>query len=189
MTNFFVSFKESAKELRKVLTLAVSAMLMAMNTVLGFYTIMIGEFIKIGFSFLTLGLAGMFYGPFVAGILGGAGDIINYLIKPAGPFFPGFTLNAILSGCIYGLYLYKKPVSLLRVFLAMLTVTLIVDLLLTTAWLSILYGQAFIVLLPMRAIKAVIMLPIESGILYIILNRMAAVSHLLTNRKTNSGRK
>lgn len=186
MTKTLISFKESAKELQNILTLAVTAMLAGMNTVLGFFTVVIGEFIKIGFSFLTIGLAGLFYGPVVAGILGGAGDIINYLIKPTGPFFPGFTLNAILSGFIYGLYFYKKPVSIRRVFFAKLTVVIIVDLLLTTAWLSVLYGKAFLVLLPMRGLKAIIMLPIETGILYLVLTRITAISHLLFNRTGNN---
>lgn len=175
MQILFYSFTESAKELKKVLTLAVTAMLTAMNTVLGLFTIMIGEFIKIGFSFLAIGTAGMVYGPVVGGLLGGMGDILNYLIKPTGPFFPGFTLNAILTGIIYGLYLYKKPLSLRRVFWAKLTVVILVDLILTTQWLSVLYGKGFLVLLPMRTLKAIIMLPIETGILYLVLNRVAAV--------------
>ncbi len=178
MQTFIFILKESAKELRKIHTLAVTAMLTAMNTVLGLFTIMIGEFIKIGFSFLTLGLGGMLYGPVTAGILGGIGDILNYTIKPAGPFFPGFTINAILSGFIYGFYLYRKPVSIRRVFCAKLTVVIVVDLILSTMWLSMLYGQAFFALLPLRALKAAIMLPIETGILYILLSRITVIFHL-----------
>lgn len=177
------SITESAKELKKLTTITVSAMLIALNTILGFYTIMIGQFIKIGFSYLALGLGGFLYGPVVAGILGSAGDIINYIIKPTGPFFPGFTLNSILTGVILGLFLYRKPVSFPRIFLAKLTVKLFIDLLLSTTWLSILYGQAFIALLPMRALKAVISLPIESVLLYIILNRVAAVSNFITSKR------
>ena len=172
MQNFIYSLKESSKELGKIHNLAISAMLAAMNTVIGFFTITIGEFIKIGFSFLTIGIAGMLYGPVIAGILGGTCDILNYLIKPTGPFFPGFTLSSILSGFIYGLYLYKKPVSIQRVFFAKLTVVFFVDLILTTTWLSILYGKAFLILLPMRLLKAILMLPIDTGILYIVLKRI-----------------
>ncbi|MFU0827619.1 MAG: Folate family ECF transporter S component [Lachnoclostridium sp.] len=183
MMKILKSIKESAKELKKLTSLTVAAMLIALNTVLGLYTIMIGQFIKIGFSYLALGLGAYLYGPVVAGIIGGAGDIINYVIKPTGPFFPGFTINSILTGVLYGLFLYKKPVSFPRIFLAKLTVKVFIDLLLSTTWLSILYGQAFIVLLPMRALKAVITLPIESGILYLVINRFAAVSNKIVRKR------
>lgn len=183
MSKILNTLKESAKELQNISALVITAMITALNTVLGFYTIMIGEFIRIGFSFLTLGLTGMLYGPVAAGILGAAGDIINYMIKPAGPFFPGFTLNAILSGFIYGFFLYKKPLNIRRIFMARLVITIFVDLLLSTTWLSLLYGQAFLVLLPLRALKAVIMLPIETVVLYIVLNRITAVTHLVKGTK------
>lgn len=35
-------------------------------------------------------------------IFGGALDVLKYIIKPTGPFFFGFTFDAMLSGIIYG---------------------------------------------------------------------------------------
>jgi ECF transporter S component (folate family) len=172
---FLTLMKESAKELKKVQALAVTALLAALNTILGFLTFMIGNFIKVSWSFLTLSLAGMLYGPVVAAILGAMGDIINYMIKPMGPFFPGFTLNAIISGFIYGLFLYKKPITMKRIFLMKFIIVIIVDLCLSTTWLSMLYGQAFLVLLPMRALKSAIMLPVETIILYYVLTRLQVI--------------
>ena len=164
--------KESARQLKKVETLAVNSMLLAMNTVLGFFSIMIGEFIRIGFSFLTLAISGMLYGPIIGGIFGALGDIINYFVRPSGPFFPGFTLNNILTGVIYGIFFYKKKITLKRTLLAKFLITVIIDLGLTTYWLSILYGQAFIALLPMRIIKSAVMFPIDVVLLYLVITRM-----------------
>ncbi len=178
MLNIFYLLKDSAKELKNVRTLAISAMLAAINTVLGLSSIMIGDFVKIGFSFLATGLAGILYGPITAGILGGLGDILNYLVKPAGPFFPGFTLSAVLSGFIYGFFLYKKPVSIRRIFFARLIIVIFIDLALSTIWLSLLSGKAFFILLPMRTLKAAIMLPVETGILYIVSLRITALEIL-----------
>jgi riboflavin transporter len=174
--SLILSCKESANELKKLPVLAMTAMLTAVHSVLGFFTIMIGSFIKIGFSFLTIALAGMLYGPFTAGILGGIGDIINYLIKPTGPFFPGFTINGILTGIIYGLFFYKKNINIKRILLARICVIILVDLCLTTTWLSLLYGKAFFILLPMRALKAVVMLPIETGLLYFLLTKITILT-------------
>jgi riboflavin transporter len=173
MTTFIRTLTSSAKELNKIPTITGAALLTAMNTVLGYFSIVIGNFLKIGFSYLTLAIAGFMYGPVVGGILGGLSDILNFIIKPMGPFFPGFTINAILTGFIYGLIFYKKPITLLKVFLTKLFLVIVIDLILGTTWLSILYGQAFYVLLPMRALKAIILLPIDTMLLYFVLSRFS----------------
>ena len=62
--------------------------------------------------------------------------------------------------------LYKKPVCLKRVILANGLVTVFVNLLLNTYWMSILYGNAYMVLFPTRAVKQLIMFPIEVILFY-----------------------
>lgn len=166
MNNFVTIIRASAKELKSTSTLTVSAMLTALNVVLHFFTVVISDFLQISFSFLPLALTGLLYGPIVGGIAGGVGDILKYIVRPTGAFFPGFTLNAILSGIIYGLILYKKPVTLKRAFAAVLCNTLIIHLLLTPLWLSIMYGKGYIVLFSARLVKNIIMLPIETAMLY-----------------------
>lgn len=179
-------FKESAKELKNVQVLTIASLLTAMNSILGLFSIVIGDFIRISFSFLAMALAGMLYGPVVSGILGGLGDLINYMLRPTGPYFPGFTFNAVLSGVIYGLCLYQKPISLKRIFAAKLIIVIIVDLILTTTWLCILYGQGFMVLLPLRALKAVIMLPVETAMLYFVASRVTSILGIKNTRLTKN---
>lgn len=70
------------------------------------------ENLKIGFSFIANELTAMLFGPVVGGIMGGVADIIKYLLKPTGPFFFGFTFNAILGAVIYGVMLYKSRSAL-----------------------------------------------------------------------------
>lgn len=164
--------KDFIRQIKKVETIVINALLLAINTVLGAYAIMIGEFIRIGFSFVALAMVGMLYGPIFGGIFGALGDIINYFVRPQGAFFPGFTLNGILTGVIYGIFFYRKKITLKKVISAKLIITLFIDLVLSTFWLSILLGQAFMVLLPMRIVKSVIMFPIEVALLYLILTRI-----------------
>ena len=130
------------------------AMLLALAVVLGFYaTIQIGDFLRIGFAFIPNELTGMLFGPVAGGFMGAIADIAKYAVKPIGAFFPGFTISGLLAGLIYGVVLYKKPVSLKRIIVANTLVTVFVNLLLNTYWLTILYGNAFAVLLPARIIK------------------------------------
>lgn len=73
----------------------------------------------------------------------------------------------MLAAFIYGCFYYKKKLTLWRVLLAKLIVILVVNVVLNTLWLDMLYGKGFLVLLPARAIKNLIMWPIDSIIFYV----------------------
>ena len=120
-------------------------------------------------------------------LFAGALDILKYMIKPVGGFFPGFTLVAMLAGVIYGSFYYRKPLSLGRVFAAHLVVSLVCNVLLNTLCLSLLYGKAFMVLLPPRVIKNLIMWPIDSLIFFHIakLLEAAGIFRFLGGRDQN----
>lgn len=169
MKNFVELFRSSAREMRNVRTLAVTSMLLALAVMLGFWgTVQLGDFLKVGFSFLANELAALLFGPVVGGIMAGMADILKFLVKPTGAFFPGFTISAVLGGVIYGVLLYKKPLSVPRIVAAKVTVAIVVNTLLNTFWLSILYGQAFAALLPARLLKQLLMVPIETVLFYAV---------------------
>nr|WP_319487488.1 folate family ECF transporter S component [uncultured Caproiciproducens sp.] len=160
------SIKSSVRELTSVTTIAVCGLLIALNAVLGLLTVVISNVLQIRFSFLTVAASGMLYGPVVGGIVGAVGDIVNYMFRPSGPFFPGFTLNAIITGFIYGLILYKKPVTIWRVLAANTIIMILVNFLLNSLWLSMMYGQAFLAVLSVRIVTNLILLPINVALLY-----------------------
>lgn len=166
MTKIKTLFRDSFHELKDLKTLTASAMLLAVAVVLGFYRLQLTEYLRIGFDFIAKELTGMLFGPVVGCFVGGLSDIIAYIIKPVGGFFPGFTISTMAAGTIYGLFLYKRPVSLVRIIAANTTVTILVNLILNTYWLTILYGDAFFALFPARVLKQLIMLPIEIVLYY-----------------------
>jgi ECF transporter S component (folate family) len=173
MRFYFDSIHSSANELKKPSSLTGAAMLTALNVILFlFFSIQITTFIRFSFSFLPLAASGALFGPVVGAIVGGVGDLLNFLIKPTGAFFPGFTFNAILTGAIYGLLLYRKPVTLLRVFVTKLIITVVVELFFGTLWLSMMYGEGFLAVFPARAVKNLILLPVETGLLFGMLKVM-----------------
>lgn len=65
--------------------------------------------LRINFASVPLMLSGIILGPAAGFVTGAAADIINFIVKPNGPFFPGFTLVSALSGFIPGaIYKYIK---------------------------------------------------------------------------------
>lgn len=142
-------------------------------------SINVGPYIKIGFSGIPNRIIEFMFGPVVGSIFGGMLDILKYIVKPDGPFFFGFTFDAMLAGVIYGSILYKKPVRLWRIAIAELLAKLIVNCGFNTLWISMLYGKGFLVLLPARAIKNAVMLPIDTAILFFALTMMNRISSSL----------
>ncbi len=160
------SFRDSFRELKNLRSLVMSAMLLAIAVVLGIYTIQITESLKIGLANLANEMVGLMFGPVVGSLIGALADILKYMVNPTGPFFPGFTISGFCGGLIYGIVLYQKPLSLKRVIVANTLVTVLVNLLLNTYWLTLLYGNAYAVLLPARVVKQLVMLPIEVVLFY-----------------------
>lgn len=166
MTKLATLFTDSYKEFRQVKTVTVAAMFGAISAVLGYFTLEIGSFVKIGFSTIANQFVYYLFGPVVGCAFGGSLDIVKYLVKPTGEFFPGFTLTAMMGGLLYGFFLYKKPLTFRRILFTELIVCLVCNVGMSTLWLSMLYGKGFFVLLPMRAAKNLLMWPINAAIFY-----------------------
>lgn len=125
--------------------------------------------LRVSFGFLATSFAAILMGPVLGGISAAIADVIGYFLFPSSAqFFPGFTLSAFLAGLVYGLFLHKNPRSLLRVILAVITITLVIDLGLNTLWLSILLKKAWLVLLFPRVIKSVIMIPVHVVMIHLL---------------------
>lgn len=163
-------YLSSMRELASPKNLALCGVMGALSMVLGIVaSIQIGPYIKIGFSGLPNRIVECLFGPVIGCIFGGTMDILKFIAKPDGPFFFGFTFDAMLAGILYGSILYKKPVTIPRVFVAELAAKVIVNCGFNTLWISVLYGKGFLAILPMRLLKNAIMLPIDTIITFAML--------------------
>ncbi|MCR5746544.1 MAG: folate family ECF transporter S component [Lachnospiraceae bacterium] len=144
--------------------LTISAMMLAISVILGLFKIPLSQVSEIRLQFLPIAVEGMLFGPLYGGIAGALSDILCYIVRPTGPFFPGFTISAAIQGMIYGLMLYKSS-SMPRIILAQVIDCIIVSLLLNPIWLMLLYGNAFIPMFIGRLPKVLIMFPINTVLL------------------------
>lgn len=172
MKRFVTVYRDSYRELKKVRTITTAAMFMAVAVVLGYFTIEAGPYLKIGFVSVVNQFVYFMFGPVVGGFYGGVLDLIKYVIKPTGAFFPGFTLNAILAGIIYGTFLYQRPLTFKRTLAVHFIVIMVCNVFLNTVWLSMMSGKGILALIPMRFVKNIIMWPIDTAIFYLIAKKM-----------------
>lgn len=166
MEKFVTLFTDSYTELKYVRTITTAAMFGAIAIILGMFSVDFGNYIRLSFASIPNGMISYLFGPVVGGLFSGSIDVLKYLLKPNGAFFPGLTLVTVLSGVMYGCFYYKKTITLKRVLISKLVVMLICNVVLNTLCLSILYGKGFMVLLPARALKNLVMWPIDSMIFY-----------------------
>ena len=155
-------FPESAHTLRRTQTLTTVGLFLAIQMVLSSYgVIQLNDSLKISLAHLALAPTAMLFGPVAAALQGALSDILGFLLKPTGPYFPGFTISAALSGVFYGCLLYESDRRLWQIILARALVMVIINITLNTFFLTMLYGPSQAALLPVRIMKNVMQFPID----------------------------
>lgn len=131
-------------------------------------------YLQISFSFLPIAIAAIILGPKYSCAIAALGDLIGSLLWPFGEYFVGFTIVDAVIGLIFGLFLYNKNEGefftgkslLIRLCISCLLTLWVIELPIMSFMLSILYGNAFIVVLTGRLATKLIMFPIEIAIIY-----------------------
>ena len=144
--------------------LTISAMMLALSVILGIFKIPLSQLSEIRLQFLPVAADGILFGPLYGGIVGGLSDILCYLVRPTGVFFPGFTVSSVIQGAIYG-FVLRNNKSMRNMLIALALDTVIVSLILNPIWLMMLYGNSFEVIFSARIVKVLIMLPINAALL------------------------
>lgn len=139
--------KDSFSEMKNIHSLTAVAMLLALRVVLGMFANatlpFFGNNVKLSGAFLPIAVAGSMFGPVAGAVVGAFGDIISFIIVPAGsPYFPGFTISGLLTGLIYGFAFYKNKVTVPRTIIAWAVNMILVETFLAAFWLYVLQGAS-----------------------------------------------
>ncbi len=173
-----------SKSNNHLVTVVCVALLIALDVILTRFLSIQTQFLRIGFGFLPIAVAGIAYGPVWGFICGAVGDILGMLIYPSGAYFPGFTLTAALTGVVFGVLLYNNKTSLVRIIMASAIVCIFLNLILDTLWLHIMYGNGFLAILPGRLVKCALNIPIYVIVIEVIWGK--GLSRIPQLRSTSS---
>ena len=160
---------------RSLRTLVILSMLTAMEIVLNRFLSINAWNLKIGFSFIPVVVAAMLYGPAGGACVAALGDFLGAILFPIGPYFPGFTFTALLTGIVFGLFLRRKQTPL-RTVIAVLINQLGLSLLLNTFWISVLYKSPYFPTLLSRIPQCAVLIPVQIALIL-------AFSHALRRLK------
>ncbi|MCL1631495.1 folate family ECF transporter S component [Sporolactobacillus sp. CPB3-1] len=175
-------WKAAAAELRKLNRLTLAAIIVSLSVVIGYFSIPVAQNLHISFAFLVVAFGATVYGPLLGVLTGAILDIAGYITHPFGAFFPGYTLSSMLGCFIYGLFLYRKRLTVLRIFTAKLVVNLGVNVGLGCLWSQMLIGKGYWFFFVNSLIKNLVMLPIETIMLTVLLQLLLPIltrAHLI----------
>lgn len=146
--------------------LTIMAVLLALLIVFSFVpAVNFGNLLQIGVGFIGTAFTGALLGPVYGAIIAVANDLITYFMNGTGFFFPGFTLTAGLAAFIYGRVLWRQTISWKRVLLAVVLVSFICNIGLNSLWVKIMYDRAWMAFFPMRVLKNLVSIPVNTLIL------------------------
>ncbi len=170
--------------IRKMILLAL---LIAMQIILSeFFAIKLPT-LKISLSIVSLTAMAIIFGPVYSAIGMVVADFLGiFIFPPTGPVYYGFFISNALAGFIFGLLLYKennvnitsKKIYLLKISIACFLLNIGVYSILNTIWLSNIYGDSFMVLLPVRLVKNIILMVVN----IIIVSTLTPYINLITNK-------
>ena len=140
--------------------ITVIGMLLAIQVVLGRFVAISLPPVKMSFTLLPTVVTAMLYGPLWGGAAAAMGDFLIAVLGPYG-YYPPMAITALLTGIVYGLFLYRKPASTLRVSVCIILQSILLSVLLQTYWLTLLTGKGFFVLLPARLLQNLVTAPVQ----------------------------
>ena len=186
IVNFPVSFvketaalpktlRKSAGEFKKLQTVVFCGLMGALSIILGlFASIHFGPF-SITYAWIPNRIIDFMFGPVVGALYGGVMDVIKFMLKPNGSFNLAYTAMAVLAGLIFGVVLYNKRISFMRIVFAQTLVKIFINVGMGTYLMAFERGQAFMALMPVRLIKNLIMIPLDSILLFIVLSALTKI--------------
>jgi ECF transporter S component (folate family) len=156
--------------MKKSLVITTMGLTIALNVILShFLAFQPAPFVRIGIAFIAVAMGSILCGPVIGGAAAAIADVLGFFLFPAGGYIPGITVCAFLSGLAFGLLMYKKRPSVFRTLIAVAIVCIFNEGILNSLWLFLaIPGYTFWAIFLPRMIVNLIMLPIETFLVYLL---------------------
>ena len=168
-------WQDAYQELKSTRMLVLAAVLIALRVALKSVSIPVGDQMYITVGYFINAVGSMVYGPVVAFLSGVVSDLLGCIFFPKGPYFFPFTIIEGLGSFFFAIFLYRARLSATRIFGARLTVSVVLNLLMTPLALSWMYGKSIAVYLVPRIAKNLLLFPLEAVLLMLFIGVMVPV--------------
>lgn len=186
-------WQEAANQLGDIRMLTIAALIVALRIAVKFFKIPLAPGLNISLDAYVNSLGSLVYGPVVGLIVGAVSDVLGCIVTgQMGEYFLPFILVEMMSSFIFGLFFWKRKITLTKVIVSKFTVNLVCNIIMTSLfnkWYYYLYfgiekAQAYNIINGARIAKNLIMFPLEATIIVIVLT--AALPILTRAKLVNS---
>lgn len=159
---------------KRILKLVLSGLMIGLSIVLtriGSLNIAIAgiQVSRLGLGFLPIMLSSIILGPLWGMSVGALADLTGFFAFPSGgSYFPPITLTSALVGVLPFLFhkSFKRLPQQYNILITVALTQIICSIFIQTYWISLLTGNAYIVLLKLRAPVTLATIPVYSFMLY-----------------------
>ena len=173
-------WREAAANLKDTRMLALAAMIVALRAVCKMLEIPLAPGLNINVAAIFNSVGAMVYGP-VVGVVGAmVSDPLGYLLHPDGPYFLPFILTDMSSSLIFGLFFWRRRMTVGRTMTAKFTINMVSNIVLTSVimkWYYLVYygvekAEAYNIINLTRIVKNLVMFPIEAIFIAIVIGAL-----------------
>ena len=161
-------WKKACAQVNDIRILCLCSVFTALQVITASAFIPVSENLRIYFSFFFTALFSCIGGPVMSLICGFAADIINFILFPTGAFFFGYTLSAMLGALIFALFLWDTKITVVKLALSRVFITVFVNILLGSVWTTMMFSKGFIYYVIKSAVKNLALLPFEIVLLAVM---------------------
>lgn len=176
-------WKSAAMAYRDTRMLILAALFCALRIAIKSLSIPVGEDLHISLDFFVNSVGSMIYGPLMALLVGAVSDTLGAVLFPTGAYFFPFIFVEMLSGFLFGLFLYRAKLGEIRIALSRFTVVGVCNFLINPIIMKWYYlvvvGKDYTLFRFARMIKNLVLLPAEMILLTVWLAAISAATYRL----------
>ena len=169
-------WRAAAGELKNTKSIVFASFIVVLRIVVKAFRIPLAAGLSLTFDCYVNSLGSLIYGPVIGLCVGAVSDTLGYLVFPSGVYFFPFIFVEMLSSFIFGLFFWKRQISVLRVLTAKFTVNLICNIILTSLfmkWMYVFLGDekatTYSIINLVRIVKNLVLFPVESVLIVLVL--------------------
>jgi ECF transporter S component (folate family) len=161
-------WREAAAQFANLRMVCVAAMFIALRVILKLCTVSITNSVHVEIDFLADALGSALFGPLMGLACGAITDTINAVCFPVGPYFMPFILQEMLGSFLFGLFFWRRKLTVSRILVAKCADTVLCNMILNSLLLMWLYGGNFAFMTLPRFVKNISFYPVECFCLTIL---------------------
>lgn len=172
-------WKAAATQLKDVRMLTIAALIVALRIAVKFFKIPLAAGLSISLDAYVNSLGSVIYGPVAGLVVGAVSDLLGCIVTgQMAEYFPPFMLVEMMSSFIFGLFFWRRKISIKKVLVSKFTVNFVCNIIMTSLfnkWYYYLYfgvekAQAYNIINGMRIAKNLILFPLEGAIIVAVLS-------------------